>query len=98
MEAISATASLGFAIATGVLIAVYFGKATTWELTCTYIAGSVFEIVGILVTLKDVVSISWTGKLLTARWAKWRGPTFLIGGIVLGLLGNIAWLHIPQAS
>ena len=29
-------------------------------------------------------------------WAKWRGPAFLIGGIVFGLLATIAWLHVPQ--
>jgi hypothetical protein len=98
MEAICATLSLGFAIATGVFIAVRFGNATTGELTCTYIAGGAFEIVGVLVTLKDVVDVSWTGKILTTRWAGWRGPAFLIGGILLGLLATIAWLHMPPAS
>jgi hypothetical protein len=96
VEVIWAFVSVGFAIATGVLIAMHFSKATTSELTCTYIAGSVFEIVGILVTVTQL-HLSWALTDLTGRWAKWRGPAFLICGILLGLFATIAWLHMPQA-
>ena len=97
VEVICAFLSFGFAIATGVLIALHFDKATTGELTCTYIAGGVFEIVGILVTVTQL-QISWAGTDLTGRWAKLRGPTVLICGILLGLLATIAWLHIPSPA
>lgn len=97
MEVICACVSFGFAILTGVFIAMHFGMATTSELTCAYIAGGIFEIVGILVTVDALIpsqGLAWFPE----GWAKWRGPAFLIGGIVLGLLATIAWLHVPQTS
>jgi hypothetical protein len=96
VEVICAIVGVGFAIATGVSIATHINKATTSELTCTYIAGSVFEIVGVLVTVTQL-HISWTGKDITGRWAKSRGPAILICGILLGLFATIAWLHMPQS-
>jgi hypothetical protein len=94
VEVIFALLSFLLAITTGVLIAAHIGKATTRELTCTYITGSVFEIVGILVTVTQLM-ISWAGTEITGTWSKSRGPAFLIIGIVLGLFTNIAWLHTP---
>jgi hypothetical protein len=97
VEVICAGVSFGFAILTGAFIAVHFGKATSSELTCAYIAGGIFEIVGIMVTVDALIAsqgLGWPPK----GWAKWRGPSFIIGGIVLGLLATIAWLHMPQTS
>lgn len=75
-----------------------FDRATTSELTCTYIVGSVLEIVGILVTV-DVLYPTWGGTVISAGgWTKWRGPTVLICGILLGLIATIVWLHVPSAS
>jgi hypothetical protein len=92
VEVIFALWSFLFAIATGVLIAAHSDNATTCELTCTYIVGSIFEIVGVLVTVTQLM-ISWAGTEITGTWAKARGPAFLIIGILLGLFANIAWLH-----
>ena len=97
VEVICAGLSFGFAILTGVFIAMHFGKASSSELTCAYIAGGIFEIVGILVTVDALIpseSLAWSPK----GWTKWRGPAFLIGGVVFGLLATIAWLHMPQTS
>ena len=64
--------SFWFAIATGVLIAMHFDKATTSELTCTYIAGGIFEIVGILVTVDALIDTGQGIGFTPSRWAKWR--------------------------
>jgi hypothetical protein len=97
VEVICAGLSFGFAVLTGVFIAMHFGKASTSELTCAYIAGGIFEIAGILVTVDALIpggGVAWFPE----GWAKWRGAAFLIGGMVLGLLATIAWLHMPQTS
>jgi hypothetical protein len=98
VEVICATVSFAFAIATGVLIAMHVGKATTSELTCAYIAGGIFEIVGIFVTVDALIDTGQGLAFTPEGWAKWRGPALLICGILLGLLATIAWLHMPQAS
>lgn len=100
VEAVFACVSFGFAVATVVVVATAFGKATACELTCAYIAAGVFEIVGILITVHALIEPRPPqGMVFTPGfWAKWRGPAFIITGIVLGCLGNIESLHLQAHS
>jgi hypothetical protein len=101
VEVISASASFAFAIAATVLIILALvcgGRVTVSELTWVYIAAGVFELVGILVTV-DALIDSRQGMFWTPEhWAKWRGPAFIVGGIILGGLGNIESLHIQAIA
>jgi len=93
-----ATLSLTLAGWVAALLAVHIATGTSpAELTCTYINGAVYGIVGILVTVNDVSQVSWTGSILGHGWSKWRGPVFFIGGILLELLSTVAWLHMAPA-
>jgi len=98
VEVVGTFVSFGFAIWTFVLItAVRHGNATTPDLMWTYAAAGAFEVVGILVTV-DALIDTGQGLLYTpGRWAKWRGPAFIIGGIVLGCSASIASLHAHVA-
>jgi hypothetical protein len=100
VEVVFACVSFGFAVATIVVVATAFGKATASELTCAYIAAGVFEIVGILVTVDALIEPRPPqGIVFTPGfWAKWRGPAFIITGIVLGCLGNIESLPLQAAQ
>jgi hypothetical protein len=48
-----------------------------------------FEFVGIVVTVDALIDSRQGMFWMPERWAKWRGPAFIIGGIILGGLGNI---------
>jgi hypothetical protein len=79
------------------LIATEPSTITAHELTCTYIAAGFFEFAGILVTVDALIDTGQGVAYTPGRWAKWRGPAFIIGGIVLGCLGNIKSLHAQAA-
>jgi len=77
-----------------ILALVCGGRVTVSQLTWVYIAACVFEVVGILVTVDFLIDsrqgMAWTPE----RWAKWRGPAFIVAGIILGCLGNIQSAHM----
>jgi uncharacterized membrane protein HdeD (DUF308 family) len=87
-----ASLSLFLTAVTGILIALH---SSIEELTSSYIAGGVLGIAGVLTTVNDVSQVSWAGTILSHGWTKWRGPTFLIAGMLLELVSTIAWLHLP---
>jgi hypothetical protein len=97
---VSYVLSVAFVIATAVLIITdcVGGKVTTLALTFTYIAGAMFEVIGIWVTVDEVL-VMWDGTARTAEgWSRLRGPLFIVTGILLGLVGNIASLHMQPHS
>ncbi len=97
VEVVSASVSFAFAIAATVLIILALvcgGRVTVSELTWMYIAAGVFEFVGILVTVDALIDSRQGMAWMPVRWAKWRGPAFIIVGIILGCLGNIQSAHM----
>ncbi|MCU1701364.1 MAG: hypothetical protein JWR34_7427 [Mycobacterium sp.] len=72
------------------------GKVTAHELICVYIAGGIFEIIGILVTIDALIDTGQGMSFTPERWAKWRGPAFIITGIVLGFIGNVESIYVGK--
>ncbi len=88
--------SFGFLLFTGISIVTAAGYLTARELTCLYIAAGVFEFFGILITVDAIIDTKQGAAFTPGPWAKWRGPALIVGGIALGVLGNIESLHTQQ--
>ena len=89
----SSLLSFAFVLATIVLLVSEWGNVPTRDLTGTYITGAVFEVIGIWATAEALI-FNFDGSASTPQgWAKLRGPMLIVGGVVLGLVGNLAWLQ-----
>jgi hypothetical protein len=72
-----------------VLLVSEWGKVPTLDLACAYVAGAVFEVVGIWVTAEALIDrFDDTGEI-PQGWVKLRGPLFIVGGVVLGLVVSL---------
>jgi hypothetical protein len=89
----SSLLSFVLVLATIVLLVSEWGNAPTRDLACTYIAGAVFEIIGIWATAEALIfNFDGTGST-PEGWTNLRGPLLIVGGVILGLVGNLVWLQ-----
>jgi hypothetical protein len=89
----SSLVSFVLVLATIVLLVSEWGSVPTRDLTGTYVAGAVFELVGIWATAEALIFNFDGGASVPDGWAKLRGPLLIVSGVIVGLVGNLAWLH-----
>ena len=66
-----------------------------------YVLGALLEILGIVLTVEVLVRDNRDGTLTIEprkRWRKWRGPSHIVTGILIGVTGILVGLGGNVAS